>query len=162
MDVLDTTRVVAVTASAQGLPKLDSSYPKEDNDESLPKEEECYKYDEDCEQEFDPNNVDVYRLVVRDMGYKCPPNEFIHTASMNRAGDVIPVGEHGHLMLNYVNDTGDKTGDGCLYNFDMFTGATSEIQLLKKTLALLTMLIPTLTSLNVPKTHRPSILLKNS
>ena len=53
-DVLGTGGFVSVTASATGLPKVDSSYPKEDD------EEHYYKYDENCEQEFDPNNVDVY------------------------------------------------------------------------------------------------------
>jgi len=159
-DVLGTGGVVSVTASAPGLPKLDSSYPKEDNEESLPKEDECYKYDEDCEQEFNPNNVNVYLLVVRDMGLKCSPNEFMHSAGVNRMDDAIPVA-NGNVMLNYLDDTSVKTANGCLYNFDLFTGA-SRFKPLKITLALLTMLIPTLTSLNVPITHRPLILLKNS
>ena len=111
--------------------KLDSSYPKEDNEESLPTEQQCYKYDEDCEQEFDPNNVDVYQLVARDMGHRCSPKEFLHTDDVNRTDDVIPVGEHGNVMLNYVDDTCVKTGDGCLYHFDMLTGDTYEIQQLK-------------------------------
>ena len=68
-DALGTRGVVSVTASAPGLPKLDSSYPKEDDDDFsyYPKEDECYKYDENCEQEFDLNNVDVYQLVVKDI-----------------------------------------------------------------------------------------------
>jgi len=65
------------------------------------------------------------------MRLKCPPNEFIHTAGVNRVDDIIPVGEHGNLMLNYLDDTCVKTGDGCPYNFDMLTGNTYKIQQLK-------------------------------
>ena len=34
-------------------------------------------------------------------------------------------------MLNYLDDTCVKTGDGCLYLFDMLSGETYEIQQLK-------------------------------
>ena len=120
-DVLGTGRVVSVMASALGLPKLDSSYPTED---------ECYKCNEHCDQEFDPNNVDVYRLVVRDMGFKCSPIEFMHSSGVNIMEDAIPVA-NGNVMLNYWDVTCVKTSDGCLYNFDKSSGATYEIQTLQ-------------------------------
>ena len=98
-DVLGTGGVVSVTGSTQGLPKLDSSYPKEDDVQSLTTEQQCYKYNKDCEQEFDPTNVPVHQLVVKDMGHKCSPKEFLHTDEINRTDDVIPVGEHGNAEL---------------------------------------------------------------
>ena len=35
------------------------------------------------------------------------------------------------VMFNYLDDTCVKTGDGCLYHFDMLSGDTYEIQQLK-------------------------------
>jgi len=63
------------------------------------------------------------------MGFKCSPNEFMHSATVNRMDNVIPVA-NGNVMLNYWGDTCVKTADGCLYNFDMIPGATYEIQTL--------------------------------
>jgi len=65
------------------------------------------------------------------MGHKCSPKECLYTDEVKRTDDVIPVGEHGNVMLNYLDDTCVKTGDGCLYHFDMLSGDTHEIQQLK-------------------------------
>ena len=61
------------------------------------------------------------------MGFKCSPNEFMHSSGVNKINEAIPVA-NGNVMLNYVDDTCVKTADGCLYNFDMISGATYEIQ----------------------------------
>ena len=54
-DILGTRGVVSVTATAAGLPKIDSAYSKEtENDEK-----HYYAYDGQCEQEYNPNNVNV-------------------------------------------------------------------------------------------------------
>ena len=109
-------------ATATGLPKVDSAYPEEtENDE-----EHYYPYDEECEQEYNPKNFGVYQLFQTDMGTKCSPTEIMHSSGLNRGADVIPVANR-NAILNDIDDTCVKTADGNLYNFDMISGATYKI-----------------------------------
>ena len=107
-------------AAATGLLKDDSVYPEEND------EDEHYTYDKECEEEYNPDNVDVFQLFQNNMGTKCSPTEFIHSSGINRGADVIPVA-NGNAILQDNDNTCVKHADGTLYNFNMISGATYEI-----------------------------------
>ena len=89
--------IVSVTATsiddnaavATGLPKDDTVHPKEDD---------VYAYDEECEKENYPDNVDVLQLFHKNMCMKCSPTKFMHSSGINRGADVIPVA-NGNAIL---------------------------------------------------------------
>ena len=108
------------TAAATGLLKDDVVYPNEEN------EDKYYAYGEECEEDYNPENVDVYQLFQNDVGTTCSPTEFIHSSGINRGADVIPVANR-NAFLQYNDDTCVRHADVTLYNFDMISGATYKI-----------------------------------